>query len=68
MRNREKQRYDIALEAALKLFGNEADAIGWLNEPSIPLGNVCPVALLTTDDGLSKVLYEIAQMEYGHPT
>lgn len=68
MESREKQRYDIAVEAALQLFGNEIDAIGWLNEPSIPLGNVSPRSLLTTDDGLSMVLYEIDQMRYGHPT
>ncbi len=67
MSERESERYAKALEAARKLFRNDRDAEGWLNEPSWPLGDVKPVTLLATEEGLERVLYELGQMEYGHP-
>lgn len=66
MDNAERRRYEAAFQEACRVFGNPEDAQGWLNEPSIPLG-VTPMSLLVTDDGLNTVLYELAQMEYGHP-
>lgn len=60
-------RYRKAYSEALKLFGNEKDARGWLREPSKALGNVSPESLLSTKKGLALVLYELAQMEHGHP-
>jgi len=67
MNDLEKQRFATAFEKALNLFGNESDAYGWMNEPSIPLGNVTPLSLLATDEGLELVLYELNTMEYGLP-
>lgn len=63
----EQQRYATAFAAALGVFENEEDAIGWLNDISVPLGSVPPKSLLATEEGLELVLYELAQMEYGHP-
>lgn len=63
----EKRRYETAFKSALQLFGNKRDAQGWLNEPSEAMGNVIPRTLLATDKGLERVLYELSQMEYGHP-
>jgi len=67
MGNLEKQRYREAFAKALRLFGNESDAYGWLNEPSFPLGDVTPLSLLSTAQGFELVLYELSQMEFGHP-
>lgn len=64
---REKQRFLRAYAKACTVFDSEEDALGWLSEPSLALGNVIPKELLTTDKGLSLVLYELAQMEFGHP-
>jgi putative toxin-antitoxin system antitoxin component (TIGR02293 family) len=60
-------RYGKALERAKAVFENEEDALAWLREPSIPLGHVTPLSLLGTEEGLKLVLYELDQMEYGHP-
>lgn len=62
-----KGRYEQAFAAARRLFGNDEDAAAWLGEPSAALGNVTPTSLLATDEGLQLVIYEINQMEYGHP-
>lgn len=67
MDDAEKLRYDTALKEARRVFGNSSEAKGWLQEPSVPLGGVTPASLLNTDDGLNIVLYELSQMEYGHP-
>ena len=67
MDDTEKQRYEKVLEATRKLFGNKHDAISWLRESSVPLDNVTPQSLLATEDGFALVLYEIGQMEFGHP-
>lgn len=64
---RDQQRFKIAFEQARRLFENDLDACAWLNESSAALGNVTPVSLLKTDTGLEAVLYELSQMEYGHP-
>jgi putative toxin-antitoxin system antitoxin component (TIGR02293 family) len=67
MEKTEQQRYATAFAAARLVFENDEDATGWLNEPSIPLGNAPPKSLLVTDEGLELVLYELGQMEYGQP-
>ena len=67
MASTEQERYTVAVEAARKVFGNDDDAVGWLNERCAALGQVIPKSLLSDDDGLECVLYELHQMEYGHP-
>jgi len=67
MNSFEQQLYEKAYERAYQLFGNKRNAHGWLNEPSIAMGNVIPRSLLATEQGLDRVLYELGQMEYGHP-
>lgn len=67
MGKREKQRFLRAYAKACTVFDSEEDALGWLSEPSLALGNAIPKKLLTSDKGLSLVLYELAQMEFGHP-
>jgi len=67
MTDLEKQRYAKAFNKACELFGNESDAHAWLSEPSLPLGNVTPLSLLGTEQGLELVLYELVGMEYGLP-
>jgi uncharacterized protein (DUF2384 family) len=64
---RDQERFKIAFEKARRLFGNGQDACAWLNESSVALGNMTPISLLKTDAGLDAVLYELSQMEYGHP-
>jgi putative toxin-antitoxin system antitoxin component (TIGR02293 family) len=61
----ERLRYRIVLQAARRVFESETDARAWLDEPSIPLGNVTPRSLLCTEHGMNQVLYELGQMEYG---
>jgi len=67
MNDLEKRRFEMAFDKACRLFGNESDAYAWMNEPSIPLGNVTPLSLLATEEGLELVLYELIAMEYGLP-
>jgi len=67
MNNLEQQRYEKAHERVCQLIGNKRGAHGWLNEPSAAMGNVIPRSLLKTEQGLDRVLYELGQMEYGHP-
>lgn len=63
----EKERFLKAYAKACTVFDSEEDALGWLSEPSIALGNVTPNSLFTNDEGLTLVLYELSQMEFGHP-
>lgn len=67
MSKQDQHRFKIAFEKARLLFENDLDACAWLNESSAAMGHVTPVSLLKTDTGLAAVLYELAQMEYGHP-
>jgi uncharacterized protein (DUF2384 family) len=60
-------RFKIALGKARALFEDEQLALAWLHERSVPLGNVTPASVLSTDAGLEAVLHELSQMEYGHP-
>ena len=63
----EKLRYRIVWRSALEVFENETDARAWIDEPSMPLGNVTPRSLLVNEEGMKLVLYELEQMKYGHP-
>lgn len=62
-----RQRYRIVLEEARRVFENGDVARAWIEERSIPLGNVTPLSLLETDDGMKLVLRELGQIEYSHP-
>lgn len=61
------ERYRIALEVATAVLEDEQEAKAWMEERSEALGGARPIDLVQTDEGLKQVLYELAQMDYGHP-
>lgn len=62
-----EQRLAIARARAVDVLDDAAEAERWLRRPSVMLGVVCPLELLTTDDGLRKVLAELTAIEHGLP-
>ncbi|MGK8437203.1 antitoxin Xre/MbcA/ParS toxin-binding domain-containing protein [Ectopseudomonas hydrolytica] len=56
----EKEIDEEVLKAATKLFGNEADAINWLNKPCLALGRLKPA-----DANPAYVLKIIGRLEHG---
>lgn len=62
-----EERYRRALEVATAVLEDEQEASAWMKEPSVPLGGARPIDLVQTEEGLRQVLYELAQMDFGHP-
>ena len=52
-------------EVAIRVFGTEAKAAGWLNDVSAPLGEVTPLSLLDSDAGAHAVNDEILRIDFG---
>lgn len=61
------ERYRRALEVATTVLEDEQEARAWMEESSAPLGGARPIDLIRTEEGLRQVLYELAQMDSGHP-
>ena len=61
------QRYLKALEVATMVLEDEQEARAWMEESSASLGGARPIDLVQTDEGLRLVLYELEQMDFGHP-
>jgi len=67
MSNIERQHRTRVLERAFEVLESEERALAWLNQTSPALGDVTPASLLATEGGTERVLYELGQIEYGHP-
>ena len=52
---------------ALEVFEDAKAAEHWIQTPSMPLGDVAPLVLLDSDDGLRRVLSELGAIEHGLP-
>ncbi len=53
------------LSEAIRILGDEENAVGWLREPILALGWVAPITLLDTDIGARQVEDVIAHIEFG---
>ena len=53
------------VEKATEIFGSKGDALAWLNQPAIALGQRSPVSLLDTERGRQVVSNLLTQPEYG---
>lgn len=61
-------RYAAVYDSAVDLFeGNKQLAIGWLQKPLSPLGNVAPIDMLLTQTDTSCVLDVIGRIKHGIP-
>lgn len=60
-------RISQARARALEVFEDAKAAEQWIESPSIPLGNIAPLTLLDSDEGLRRVLVELCAIEYGLP-
>jgi putative toxin-antitoxin system antitoxin component (TIGR02293 family) len=52
-------------EEAIRVFGTEPKAAGWLHYVSPPLGDVTALSLLDSDAGAQAVKDEIMRIDYG---
>ena len=52
---------------ALEIFEDAETAAHWIQTPNVSLGNVAPLILLDSDEGLRRVLAELSAIEYGLP-
>jgi putative toxin-antitoxin system antitoxin component (TIGR02293 family) len=60
-------RLDHVLELAERVWGNEADATEWLNNPHPELNGETPFSLLRTEAGGRAVEALLAALEFGFP-
>lgn len=60
-------RVSQARARALEVFEDAKAADQWIANPSLPLGNVAPLTLLESDDGLRLVLAVLSAIEFGLP-
>jgi len=60
-------RISQARARALEVFEDAKAAEHWIQTPSIPFGNIAPLTLLDSDEGLRRVLVELGAIEYGLP-
>ena len=60
-------RLGYILEFAERVWGNEADAIGWLNSPHPELQGATPFSLLRTEAGGRAAEALLAALEFGFP-
>ncbi len=60
-------RLDNILSVAERIWGNEADATAWLNNPHPELQGATPLSLLKTEAGGRAVESLLAALEYGFP-
>lgn len=60
-------RISQARARALEVFEDAKAAENWFQTPSRPLGNIAPLTLLDSDEGLRRVLAELCAIEYGLP-
>lgn len=60
-------RISQARVRALEVFEDAKAAEHWINTPNVLLGNVAPLTLLDSDEGLRRVLVELGAIEYGLP-
>jgi putative toxin-antitoxin system antitoxin component (TIGR02293 family) len=52
---------------AVRIWGNEADASEWLNQPHSELNGAAPASLLDTEAGVQAVEELLGALEYGFP-
>ncbi|THD02730.1 hypothetical protein B1810_12445 [Panacagrimonas perspica] len=52
---------------ALEILEDAKAAAHWIETPNVSLGNVAPLILLDSDEGLRRVLAELSAIEYGLP-
>ena len=53
------------LEEASRVFGSEAKAARWLNEPSVMFSDAAPLLLLESDAGTQVVTEELIRIDFG---
>jgi|HubBroStandDraft_1064217.scaffolds.fasta_scaffold75271_3 putative toxin-antitoxin system antitoxin component (TIGR02293 family) len=53
---------------AVRIWGNEADAAEWLNQPHPELNGAAPASLLDTKAGMQVVEALLAALEFGFPS
>lgn len=61
------ERIKVAIQAAQEAFEDAAIAAEWLESPCPVLGNVVPLQMLRTEDGLDQVLRELVRICHGLP-
>lgn len=61
------QRLRAVRTRAIEVFDDAVAAESWLNSPSLPLGNKCPIDLAGTADGLRIALNALTAIEHGLP-
>jgi putative toxin-antitoxin system antitoxin component (TIGR02293 family) len=58
-------RIGRVFEEAVRIFGEERRAVGWLNHPTPYLYNATPLSLLDSDGGAQAVSEELGRIDWG---
>lgn len=61
------ERIQAAIQAAQETFGDAAMAAEWLESPCPALGDLIPLLMLGTREGLDQVLRELVRICHGVP-
>ncbi len=56
---------DRMIARAEEVFGDSEKALRWLRRPNAALGNVTPIELLETPDGIQRVDMVLGRIEHG---
>ena len=56
---------DAVIARAVEVFGSEKKSRGWLNDPNLVLADATPRSLLSTPEGVQRVLTVLGRIEYG---
>ena len=54
-------------EVAARVLGGPAEALGWMKEPNVALGDVTPIEMARTEPGARLVERLLGEIEYGLP-
>jgi len=63
----ERKRLDALREEAVRVLESADDAELWIHRQSVALGNIAPITLISSDEGLATAMRELGRIEHGLP-
>ena len=55
----------ILYKKGLEIFGEQESFINWLNKASFGLGNLQPIEIINTSEGIDLITEELSRIEFG---
>lgn len=55
----------LLYKKGLEVFGEQTSFVNWLNKPAFGLGNLKPVDIINTSEGIDIIIEELSRIEFG---